>query len=156
MVAGGLGGPRRAHLHQGLVGSGSSAALAGRAVTWLCCLPVSDAPAGSLGGSSWQQQGSGTQKERASPHQGLRPGLLTSTPSHLLRSLGQSNSRDQLCFKGRGTRPMGDAAELEAKGVGFRKGEEMGSFLPSTERVTKHFILSIKTRDSSLKYFGGG
>ena len=40
---------------------------------------------------------------------------------------------------------MGDASELEAKGVGFRKDEEMGSFLPSTERVTKHVILSIKT-----------
>ena len=123
MVAGGLGGPRRAHLHQGLVGSGSSAALAGRAVTWLCCFVVSDAPAGSLGVSSWRQHGSGTQRERASLHQALRPGLPTSSPSHLLHSLGQSNSRDQLRFKGRGTRPMGDAAELEAKGVGFRKGE---------------------------------
>ena len=128
MVAGGLGVPHRAHLHQGLVGSGYSAALAGRAVTWLCCLVVSDALAGSLGVSSWQHQGSGTQKERAFLHQGLRPGLPTSTPSHLLHSLGQSKSRDQLCFKGRGTRPMGDAAEVEAKGVGFRKSEEMGSF----------------------------
>ena len=128
MVAGGLGGPRRAHLHQGLVGSRSSVALAGRAVTWLCCLAVSDAPAGSLGLSSWQHQGSGTQKERAYLHQGLRPGLPTSTPSHLLHSLGQSKSRDQLCFKERGTRPMGDAAEVEANGVGFRKGEEIGSF----------------------------
>ena len=128
MVAGGLGGPRPAHLHQGLVDSGSSAALAGRAVTWLCCLVVSDAPARSLGVSSWQHQGSRTQKERAFLHQGLRPGLPTSTPSHLLHSLSQSKSRDQLCFKGRGTRPMGDAAEVEAKGVGFRKGEEMGSF----------------------------
>ena len=128
MVAGGLGGPRPAHLHQGLVGSRSSVALAGRAVTWLCCLAVSDAPAGSLGLSSWQHQGSGTQKERAFLHQGLNPGLPTSTPSHLLHSLGQSKSRDQLCFKGRGTRPMRDAAEVQAKGVGFRKGEEIGSF----------------------------
>ena len=81
--------------------------------------------------SSWQQQGSGTQKERAFLHQGLRHGRLTSTPLDLLHSLGQSKSHDQLCFKGRGTRPMGDAAEVEAKGVGFRKGEEMGSFFPT-------------------------
>ena len=75
----------------------------------------------------------------------LRPGLPTSTPSLLLHPLGQSKPHDQLRFKGRGTRPMGDAAELEAKGIGLRKGEEMGPFLLSTERVTKHFILSIKT-----------
>ena len=96
--------------------------------------------------SSWQQQGRGTQKGREDLcTRPLRPGLPTSTPSLLLHPLGQSKPHDQLRFKGRGTRLTGDAAELEAKGLGLRKGEEMGSFLSSTERVTKHFILSIKT-----------
>ena len=146
MIVGGLGGPSRAPMHRRVVGSGSSGALAGRAVTRPCCFGASDAPAGILGVSSWQQQGRGTQKGREDLcTRPLRPGLPTSTPSLLLHPLGQSKPHDQLRFKGRGTKLTGDAAELEAKGLGLRKGEEMGSFLSSTERVTKHFILSIKT-----------
>ena len=61
--------------------------------------------------------------ERTGP---LRPGLPTSTPSLLLHPTGQSKSRDQPCFRGWGTRPLGDAAELRGKGGGFGEGWRNG------------------------------